>query len=61
MSKKVTVSKQQLTSVGEELKIVGVVAKLEGENQMIEGVENLEVAKVAAGIAVPRWPPVRAI
>jgi len=51
-SKEVTVSKQQLTETGEELEEVGVVAKLEGENQVIEGVENLEVAKVAGRIAV---------
>ena len=51
-SKDITVSKQQLAETGEELEEVGVVAKLEGENQVIEGVENLEVAKVAGRIAV---------
>ena len=52
MSKKVTVSKQQLTATGEELEEVGVVAKLEGENQMIEGAQDLEVAQAAVQIGV---------
>jgi hypothetical protein len=52
MSKKVTVSKKQLTATGEELEVVGVVAKLEGENQMIEGAQDLEVARTAVKIGV---------
>jgi hypothetical protein len=53
MSKsQVSVSTEQLASTGEELEVVGVVAKLEGENQIVEGAENLEVAKVAGMIAV---------
>ena len=44
-SKKVSVSKQQLAETGEDLEVVGVVAKLEGENQMVEGAEDLEVAQ----------------
>jgi hypothetical protein len=51
-SKKVSVSKQQLAETGEDLEVVGVVAKLEGENQMVEGAEDLEVARTAVKIGV---------
>ena len=44
-SKIVSVSKQQLAETGEDLEVVGVVAQLEGENQMVEGAEDLEVAQ----------------
>jgi hypothetical protein len=52
MSKKVSVSKQQLAQTGEDLEVVGVVAKLEGENQLIEGAADLAVAQAAAQIGV---------
>jgi hypothetical protein len=53
MSKsKVSVSKKQLTQTGEDLEEIGVVAQLEGENQMIEGAEDLEVAQAAVQIGV---------
>jgi hypothetical protein len=51
-SKKVTVSKQQLLETGEELEVVGEVAEVEGALEVGEGVEGLEVAKVAGMIAV---------
>ena len=46
-SKKVSVSKQQLAETGEDLEVVGVVTKLEGENQMVEGAEDRKWARTA--------------
>ena len=52
-----SVSKQQLAETGEDLEVVGVVAKLEGENQMVEGAEDLEVAQAAVKIGVAKSQP----
>jgi hypothetical protein len=52
MSKKVSVSKQQLAATGAELEVVGEIAEVEGAEEMVEGAENLEAAKVIGMVAV---------
>jgi hypothetical protein len=52
MSKKVVVSKQQLTKQGEELEAVGTVAEVVGAVAVAEGLENLSVAQTAVQVGV---------
>jgi hypothetical protein len=51
-SQQVSVSNAELADDGEALQVVGTVAALDGASQILQGAEDLEVAKVATKIGV---------